>query len=75
MKTLVPNADIESVLRHERRYLHTFFSKLAEADIVFVRELERYTAKELFEIAPTSQANQDRFMKYVNAGYLELRPS
>lgn len=72
-RSLVPHAGIESVLRRERRYLHAFFSKLAEADIVLMSDLSRYSASELFSIAPTSSTNRERFMAYVHAGKIDLR--
>lgn len=72
-RSLVPHAGIESVLRRERRYLHTFFAKLAEANIVLMSDLGRYSAHELFNIAPTSSANRQRFMAYVQSGKIDLK--
>jgi hypothetical protein len=73
IRTLVPDADIQGVLRHERRYLHTFFSKLADANISTLADLEKYSAQELFEAAPTSKSNQARFMGYVQRDLITLR--
>lgn len=66
---------IAAALLKERRYLSGFFAKLAEADVVFVSEVEQLTEEELFKIAPTSNSNRQRFMRYVRAGLIELRPS
>ncbi len=75
VQTLVPNADIEGVLSHERRYLHTFFVKLVDADIYTLSDLMRYSKEELFAAAPTSKSNQTRFLSYVKRGVIALRPS
>jgi len=75
LKTLVPDAAIEGVLSHERRYLHTFFVKLVEADIYTLDDLMRYSKRELFVAAPTSKSNQERFLGYVKRGVIALRPS
>jgi len=69
----MPDADIESYLRHERKHLHQFISKLAEADIFTLRDLEQHSAGDLFALAPTSKANQARVMDYVSRGLITLR--
>jgi hypothetical protein len=73
--TPAPDADIEGYLRHERRHLHQFFNKLAEANIFTLRDLEQYSAADLFRVAPTSTANQQRVMNYVRRGLITLRPT
>ena len=71
----VSNVGISSVLHRERRYMHAFFDKLADADIIFLADLEKYTAGELFRVAPTSRSNRERFMRYVRRGMLQLKAS
>ncbi len=69
----MPDADLESYLRHERKHLHRFIDRLAEADIFTLRDLEQYSASDLFKLAPTSKANQARVMSYVSRGLITLR--
>ena len=72
-RTLVPDMPIEGMLRYDRRYLSTWFTKLAEANICTLRDLWDYTPEELFAKAPTNKSNQERFMYYVNNGMIDLR--
>ncbi len=74
-RRLVSNAGISSVMRGQRRYMYAFFDKLVAADIIFLSDLERYTADELFRLAPTSRSNRERFMRYVKRGFLQLKAS
>lgn len=74
-RTLVPNAHISGILQHESKYLHSFFNKLAEADIYTLTDLHKYTEDELFSLAPTSKANRERFMSYLRRGAIYIKPS
>lgn len=73
--TTAPDADIEGYLRHERKYLHRFFDKLAAANIFTLRDLEQYSADDLFKVAPTSPSNRQRVLDYVRRGLITLRPA